>query len=79
MGLISFSVCPWKAFQPTVMFAGEARNLPIEGGATERLSGRLRLTPDIRLDWKGLPGDKHSEANTYVILSITAEFLPHLK
>jgi hypothetical protein len=58
---------PGEPFQPSLMFAGEARSL-LKSGATERysLGEALAFLANISLDWKGLPGiytlacNKHS-------------------
>jgi hypothetical protein len=48
---MSWSVCPGKAFQPSIMFAGKARVAWVTS-----LGSAVALLTNIRLDWKGLPG-----------------------
>ncbi len=47
---------PGKPFQTFLMFVGTTRNQPKSGA----LGWTLDLLTNIRLDLKGLPGDKHS-------------------
>ncbi len=47
---------PDKPLQPSLMFVGEARNLPYSGALGRCLTQAPSLTANIRLGWKGLPG-----------------------
>jgi len=61
------SVIYVKLFQPSLMFVGEARSLPLSG-VPERCFTRVGsgLPPDIILVWKSLPGTNTSLLRKYV-------------
>ncbi len=63
---------PGKPFQPSLMFAGNARTLPrVEHLKVASLGWPLALPANIRLGWKGLP--RTNKPSYYEYLLITVE------
>jgi hypothetical protein len=56
MFVISLTVYPWQAFQPSLMFVGKAGAYPSEAPFRYSTLNRLLALPtNISLAWKGLP------------------------
>ncbi len=58
MLLTDVRFCPWKVFQPSLMFADKARRLPESGAPIGGLLVLVLASPtNIILGWKGLGKD----------------------